>query len=39
MDKLKQSLYIIIAIVIVYCGLFGGIGTLVNFLLGGNAVW
>lgn len=39
MYKIKQVVYIILAIVIVYCGLFGGIGTLVNFLLGGNAVW
>lgn len=37
--KIKQLVGIILAIVIVYCGLFGGIGTIANLLLGGEVAW
>ena len=36
---INKALYVILAISLVYLGLFGGIGSLVNIILGGAIVW
>lgn len=36
---IKKALSVILAVSLVYLGLFGGIGSLVNIILGGATVW
>lgn len=36
---IKKALSVILAVTLVYLGLFGGIGSLVHVILGGAIVW